>query len=546
MFDDAELISRKDVLRASVLGMAGLALPVAGAQIPTSSKRITLDDLKACEKIAGVEFSDEERKALLNSIQGQLGAAESLRKIPVDYRDEPSTVFSPIGRPRLASAAVRVSVSAGKISKPKTDSDLAFATIPELAGFLRSGQVSSVELTKFFLSRLKKFDEKLNCVITLTEKLALLEAERADRDFARGVDRGLLQGIPYGLKDLFAVKNYPTTWGAGPFEGQILDHNSTVYQRLSAAGAVLCAKLSMGALAMNDVWFKARTNNPHNLAQGSSGSSAGSASAVAAGLVPFAIGTETLGSIMSPSARCRVSGLRPTYGRVSRYGAMGLSYTMDKIGPIARNFEDAAIIFSTICGVDPNDSSSTAAPFDFSPKRSIKGMRIGWLTPGDGPPTDLDLKGFLLKQGAIVAPVKFTAAPSAVLGLLSVEAGSAFDDFTTGGEVRKLKNSSWPGTFRGSRYVSAVDYLRQQRIRSQVMRRFEDELGTLDAVINGFDGNLLRMTNLTGHPQVHLPAGGGKSITIVGRLYRDDRLLELAWAIQRAFPKTLERPEGFA
>ncbi|MDQ3009918.1 MAG: amidase, partial [Acidobacteriota bacterium] len=397
---DAKLNRRSFVklLPASVAGgAASLAMTgddsasAQAGQGQQAAQRVTREMMHATEKMIGIELTEAQETMALGGVNRNLSGYEALRKIDVPLDTEPAIAFHPALPGKLKQlhdrkgAAVKSSkVRAGKVEIPKfsTTEDLAFATIAELGELVRTRKVSSVELTKMYLSRLKKYGDKLLCVVTLTEELAMQQAEAADREIKSGKYRGPLHGIPCGVKDLFATKGIKTTWGAEPFQEQMIDHDSTVVERLREAGAVLVAKLSMGALAQGGRWFKGMTRNPwqpEETAQGSSGSSAGSASATSAGLVGFAIGTETLGSIISPSSRCGVTGLRPTYGRVSRYGAMGLSWTMDKIGPICRSVEDCALVLAAIYGPDGRDITVEDVPFKWNPERPLVQMKIGYI-----------------------------------------------------------------------------------------------------------------------------------------------------------------------
>lgn len=545
-------LSRKQLLTATLASLAatglarnpGEATPAMG-QTPYE---ITLEDLKAVERIVGLEFTDEERKAALAEIKAGRTGFVQLREPAISFTTDPMTVFTPIGG-GSKPGRVRARASSAKLKRPAKTDDLAFLNIRELGHLLRSRQVTSFELTRLFLDRLKRHGDDLLCVVTLCEDFALRQAERADRELREGKDRGPLHGIPYGIKDLFATKGIPTTWGADPYKTQVFDFDATVVQRLEAAGAVLLAKLSMGALAMGDVWFRGTTKNPWNPSQGSSGSSAGSGAATAAGLVPFAIGTETYGSITSPAMRCRVTGFRPTYGRVSRYGAMELSYTMDKVGPLARDAEDCALIFSVLCGADPLDASAVDRPFEFPRKVDFKVLKVGYLGSADAlgkDPAALALRDL----GATVTPKQFTPIPNGMFNILDVECASAFDDLTRSGKLRELKNSSWPATFRGARYVPAVEYLQTQRARTVSIHRFEEELGDLDLLLTNGLGSTMPHTNFGGHPQILLPWGDdgkGNSVarSLIGRLYRDDELLVVAKALQEKFDFHRRKPPGF-
>jgi hypothetical protein len=397
---DAKLNRRSFVKLLPAAGAAGLTVAnpdSAAAQTRASqggasqqtAQRITREMMQAAEKMFGLEFTEAHETMALPGVNRNLSSYESLRKIEVPLDTEPATAFHPALPGKLNTYRQRAAAKTGKARSGKTVApkfaaveDLAFATVAELSELVRTRKVSSVELTKMYLARLKKYGDKLLCVVTLTEELALQQAEAADREIKAGKYRGALHGIPCGVKDLFATKGIKTTWGAEPYKDQVIDYDSTVVERLREAGAVLVAKLSMGALAMGGRWFKGMTRNPWQPEEtniGSSGSSAGSASATSAGLVGFAIGTETLGSIVSPSSRCGITGLRPTYGRVSRYGAMGLSWTMDKIGPMCRSVEDCALVLSAIYGPDGHDQTVEDVPFNWNPDRPLSQMKIGYI-----------------------------------------------------------------------------------------------------------------------------------------------------------------------
>ncbi len=514
---------------------------------------LSLDDLKAVEKLAGISFTDEERQRVLGQVRNARRGFETVREQPIDFTTEPATVFTPLGGGSLPGSQVQSRTTSTRLSKPAKTEDIAFLSLTELAHLVRTKQLSPVELTEIYVDRLKRYGDKLLCVVTLTESLALSQARQAEREINSGHYRGPLHGIPYGIKDLFATKGIPTTWGADPYSNQILDFDATVVKRLAEAGAVLAAKLSMGALAMGDVWFRGTTKNPWNPKQGSSGSSAGSASATAAGLVGFSIGTETLGSIISPSTRCRVTGLRPTYGRVSRYGGMALSYTMDKAGPICRRAEDTALVLATICGSDPLDPSAVNRPFSYQPQVDFRRLKIGFLVRKDNAE---DLKAMeedpgvkiLREMGASLRSVSFAPMAQGLLTILNVESSSAFDEFTRTHKIDQLKNSSWPETFRSARYVPAVEYLQAQRARTLLMHRFEEEFGDLDMFLCVGGGSTLAHTNLTGHPQIVIPWGGdangnSRSRSLVGRLYREDVLVSVAKALQDKAGFWKERPD---
>jgi uncharacterized membrane protein (UPF0127 family) len=375
-------LTRQQFLTTSVLGAVGAALPFrALAQDAAAGKEITLEDLRAAERMAGLEFTDKQREAALAGVKEQASSLKGLREGKIGNDVGPATVFVPQGRQPKPGRATDVRPARPEINRrPASDEDLAFLTVAELGHLLRTRQVTSRELTELSLARLRRYGPKLRCLVTLMEADALRQADRMDQEAAEGRWRGPLHGVPCGIKDLFATKGHRTTWGAEPYREQVIDTDAAVVERLREAGAVLCAKLSLGALAMADHWFEGLTLNPWDPKQGSSGSSAGSASAMAAGLVPFTVGTETLGSIMSPSQRCRVTGLRPTFGRISRHGAMALSWTMDKVGPICRTAEDCALVLGALHGHDPRDPASVDRPFRYRPPGDLSKLKIGFLS----------------------------------------------------------------------------------------------------------------------------------------------------------------------
>ena len=528
-------LTRKEMIRSMLVAAASTALPASAlAMTQSAGSEVTLDD--------------QERKKVLQEVRAARESFSGIRTLPIDFTLEPPTPFHPIGAESNPRAKVRARSSHVRITRPANDEDLAFLSVRELSSLIQSRQITSTELTKLYLSRLKTYGDRLLCVVTLTEELALAQAAAADVEISAGRIRSPLHGIPFGIKDLFSTKGITTTWGADPYAHQVFDFDATVVTRLRDAGAILVAKLSNGALAMGDVWFRGTTKNPWNPKQGSSGSSAGSACATASGLVGFSIGTETYGSITSPSVRCRVTGFRPTYGRVSRYGAMGLSYTMDKVGPICREVEDCAVVFAAICGSDPRDRATVDQAFEFPKRANLAKLKVGYV----GTPTQMEadpVVKFLKEKGAHVQIAKFSPIPDGINQILDVEAGSAFDAFTRGEEIHQLKNSSWPETFRASRYVPAVEYLQAQRARTLLMRKFEEEWGDLDLLVGiGVMPQTLGHCNYCGHPQVALPFGDdgrGNSVSrsVVGRLYKDDLLLSIAKQIQDHFDFHRRRPD---
>ncbi|MCL4551868.1 MAG: amidase, partial [Bacteroidetes bacterium] len=435
------------------------------------------------------------------------------------------------------------------VKMPAKIEDLAFYSIGELAHLLKTRKVTSTQLTKMYLERLKKFGPKLHCVITLTEERALAEAKKADEEIAKGKYRGILHGIPYGVKDLLSTKTYNTTWGAAPYRYQLIDEDASVIKKLTNAGAVLCAKLSMGELAMDDVWFGGMTRNPWDTTKGSSGSSAGSAASVSAGLLPFAIGTETWGSIVSPSTVCGVTGLRPTYGRVSRTGAMALSWSMDKIGPICRNAEDLAIVFNVIHGTDGIDQTLYQAPFNYNSKVNLKNLRIGYLKNDFAKKysfhnnDSLALKK-LEELGAKLIPIDLPdIATNDIAIILMSEAGAAFDELTRSHKddmlARQFKGA-WPNLFRAARFIPAVEYVNANRIRYMLIQEMYKLFDKIDVyVAPSFKGNNLLLTNLTGNPCVVVPTGFTdkgtlSSITFMGKLFDEGTVIGVAKTFQDA------------
>ena len=529
--------------------------------------RVTKDMLHQAEKLIGIELTDAQEAMALQNVSTNLDRYETLRKIDIPLDTEPATLFhpslpgkkfaagSPTGQPRRDASVKSAKFKLTKVETPKFGSieDQAFATLPQLAELIRTRKVSPVELTKMYLGRLKKYGPKLNCVVTLTEDLALTQATEAEREIKAGKYRGPLHGIPWGAKDLFATKGIRTTWGAEPYRDQVIDYDATVVERLRAAGAVLVAKLSMGALAQGGRWFAGMTRNPWQVEEdktGSSGSSAGPASATAAGLVGFSIGTETLGSIISPSSRCGVAGLRPTYGRVSRYGAMGLSWTMDKIGPICRGVEDCAAALNGMYGPDGRDLTVGDVPFNWQPSKPLTSTRIGYLKTEFDQQPDAERKTIyqqaldaLKAAGANLQPIEIPKFSVGALRIILVaEAATAFDDITRDGRVSQLSGqepNDWPNTFRSSRFIPAVEYIRAQRARRLLMQEMDALMSNWDVFVSPAPGSLsLLVTNLTGHPAIAVPCGFPKglpqSIMFTGGLYDEGAPLRVALAYERA------------
>ena len=542
-----------------------LATRNAGAQAPSDAPdkaaqlpKITVEIIEQAAIIAGVRFTEEQRKVMIEGLTGQRDDVVEIRKMALPNSVTPSMVFDPVPagvKLDTARKPMKLSASPSVASVSLSNEDqVAFSTVRELAELLHTRKVTSVDLTKMYLARLKRYDPKLQFVITLTEDRALKQAATADAEIAAGKYKGPLHGIPWGAKDLLAVAGYPTTWGAGGFEHQSFDTDATVVQRLDAAGAVLVAKLTMGALAQGDLWGNdahgGRTRNPWNPRQGSSGSSAGSASAVAAGCVGFAIGTETLGSISSPSTRCGTSGLRPSFGLVPRTGAMALSWSMDKIGAITRSVEDCAIVLHAIYGPDGQDRSVRDAAFNPDFTIDVRKLRVGYLKSAFDAPVFEPLKppsealrgkeledyntrvnankasfdhqlydaqfntralGILRGMGITLTPAELPKFPfGAIVPMLEAEAAAAFDDLTRSGRDALLDGQSpgdWPNTFRIARFYSAVDYINAARARTLAMEKMTALFADFDVIVTPSGGPQLSATNLTGQPAVIVPNG---------------------------------------
>ena len=513
--------------------------------------RVSARSVGIASKISGLDFTARERKMMVGRVKRNQSQYDDLRKLTLDNSVPPAISFSPI-LPGMTFDKKKRSFRLSrqpKIRAPENIEDVAFYPVTQLAQLLRSRQITSVELTKMYLRRLKEVGKELKCVITLMEETALEQARKADEEIRRGRYRGPLHGIPWGAKDLLATKGVKTTWGAAPYKDQVIETNATVVERLNEAGAVLVAKLSMGALAMGDVWYEGKTLNPWNLEQGSSGSSAGSAAATAAGLVGFAIGTETLGSIVSPSTRCRVTGLRPTYGRVSRYGAMALSWSMDKIGPICRSVEDCAIVFNAIYGSDGKDLTLVDLPFQWNPSMKLKDLRIGYLKTAFEEDTahveqNEMILGTLRSLGIDLIPMALPDYPvRPIRFVLSAEAAAAFDELTRSNRddlLVRQGRGAWPNSFRTSRLVPAVEYIQANRARTVLMERMAEKMEDIDVFVTpSYGGDVLTLTNLTGHPCVVVPIGADEegnsvSISFIGDLFEEGKTLIVAKAFQDA------------
>ncbi len=542
-------VSRRNVVTGAAT-VVGSALTSAEAQ----GDAVTLSDLVAADKVLGRSTTEAERQQILTQIPELQRNARLVRAHPALGNLPPSFHFHPIV-PGIEVPKGKSSVKLSRGKLPAYDGNpesLAFASVADLSRLLKARKITSGALTELYLARLKKFGPRLNCVVSLLEDRAREQAERADRELAAGVWRGPLHGIPYGLKDLFAARGTRTTFGAPPYREQQIPLDATVVSRLEAAGAVLCAKLSMGELAMGDVWFGGVTRNPWDSRRGSSGSSAGSASAVAAGLVGFALGTETLGSIVSPSRECGTTGLRPTFGRISRHGAMALSWTMDKVGPICRGVEDCALIFAALHGPDGiDDSLIENVPFVWKPTSPLSALRVGvderaFTKEGAA---QKEVLAVLEKLGVTAKPISlppYKPEYGALTGLtIDVEGAAAFAELTEQGGLPELVQqgeNSWPNTFRTASLVSAVDYLQAQRLRRYLQLEMAKALQGIDVYVTpAGSGPSILYTNLTGHPTLSTRCGmseSGRPISVefTGNLFREDAILRLAHAYERATP----------
>ena len=521
-------------------------------------------DTRQAEALFDLNFTKTERDSIQEGLKLNLNRIKALHAFSLKNETPPAFIFNPLPAGFIIEDVQKV-LNFGlpvEMQLPENDTELAFYTVAQLSVLVRDKKVTSTKLTKLYLDRLKKFGDTLECVVTLLENRALEQAARADEEIAAGNYRGPLHGIPYGIKDLFTLEGYKTTWGAMAYKDQMPTNTATVIHKLEEAGAVLLVKLTLGALAMGDVWYGGKTRNPWNLEQGSSGSSAGSGAATAAGLVAFAIGTETLGSIVSPSTRNGVTGLRPTFGRVSRTGAMALSWTMDKVGPMCRSAQDCAIILNAIYGPDGMDKAVINAPFNYNVDQDIGSLKIGYLK-------NLFEKNYSNRSNDSIALMVFhemgihpqpVSLPenlpySAMYMILAAESAAAFDELTRSNNddllVRQDKNA-WPSFFRVARLIPAVEYIQANRIRNLLIEEMNVLFQQYDAIITpSFGGPQLLATNLTGHPLVVLPNGFNEkgsptSFSIIGRLFQEGTILAIANAYQKATAFETMKPPLFS
>ena len=527
-----------------------------GLFVSAQDSTIQKTDLISSAKLYDISFTTKEIDTLYSDVIDNLANYKAMHRLPL-ANSVPLSMWQTPVVPGMHFNTVQKTIAwklDNTVQLPTNKNDLAFYTLEQLASLIKNKKISSLALTQFFIDRIKKWGDTLQCVISIQEDIAYAEAKKADAELAQGKYRGLLHGIPYGLKDLFAVKGTKTTWGAAPYQNQIIEEDAFVYTKLRDAGAVLVAKFTLGALAMGDYWYGGRTKNPWNLNYGSSGSSAGSTSATVAGLVPFAIGTETWGSIVSPSTTCGATGLRPTFGSISRSGAMALSYSLDKVGPICRSAADAAIVFNYIHGTDGKDGSAVNMPFNYTPNKDIKKLKIGYAKNYFDKIKDTSRNEFKVleefkKLGVQLIPVNFPDSGVYNFNIMDVvigvECAAQFDEMTRmnidDALTRQTKND-WPNSFRTARFVPAVEYINAQRHRYTLMQKVNEVMQQYDVIIcpSRGDGNQSAITNLTGNPVVCVPTGFDKrlnlptGISFVGNLYDEATILSIAQAYQKA------------
>jgi Asp-tRNA(Asn)/Glu-tRNA(Gln) amidotransferase A subunit family amidase len=519
--------------------------------------------IEGASEIFGLSFSPAEKDSMIGNLKNQLANYETLRKTKLDNSVPTSLVFNPLPigfQPDQTQNPLDWGLPVS-VSLPEKDSDIAYLPVHELAVLIKNKKISSERLTRIYLDRINTYADTLQCLITLMETTALDKAKAMDAELAAGKYRGPLHGIPYGIKDLLAVRGTKTTWGAMPYKDQVIDETATVVERLNEAGGVLVGKFTLGALAMGDIWYGGVTKNPWNLKQGSSGSSAGSASAVSAGLVPFAIGTETLGSIVSPSTRNGVTGLRPTYGRVSKHGAMALSWSMDKIGPISRSALDNGIVLSIINGVDVKDASSIATAFNYSSTKDVKSLRVGYFKSffegnRPGQENDRQVLELLRSKGIELHPLELEISMDAgpMVMMLMVEGAASFDELTRlniDDQLVAQGKNAWPNGFRAARLIPAVEYVQLARQRSVLIEEMYELMKGYDVIVTpSFGGSQLQVTNLTGSPALCIPngfnaQGNPTSITLLANLFEEDKLVLLGDFLQKNSDWQAKRPPLF-
>lgn len=565
---------RRSFLAGSArLGLAATAFPAALWAMAEEKGEVTKEMIALASKMVGLDFDEKQREMMVSDLGNRLKSYQAIHDLHLENGVSPALVFNPVLPGMKFEQAKRPTVLGRPpvVAAPRNIEEVAFYSIRQLGELIRTRKVSSLALTQMYLERLKRYDPLLKFVITLTEERALAQAKEADADLARGKYRGPLHGLAWGAKDLLAVKGYRTTWGAGGFEDQKIEEDATVVKRLDAAGAVLVAKLTLGALAMGNVWFGGMTRNPWKPDQGSSGSSAGPASASVAGCVAFAIGSETLGSISSPSTRCGATGLRPTFGRVPRTGAMALSWSMDKLGPLCRSAEDCALVLAAINGPDGADNSVHDVPYNWDATLNVRKLRVGYVKadfdrempkdmPADrramfeaGKKFDDGALGVLRsKLGIELIAVELPKLPfQAMRPILEAEAAAAFDELTRSGRDKLLTAqgpNDWPNSFREARFIPAVEYVNANRARTLAMQQMAEVFKKVDLFVSPTNGAQLLITNLTGHPAAIVPNGfrdNGTpvSVTFVGNLFGEAKMLAVAKAYQDATGFHLKHPE---
>jgi Asp-tRNA(Asn)/Glu-tRNA(Gln) amidotransferase A subunit family amidase len=528
-----------------------------------AQEKISIEQIANTEKMFALSFSETKRDSMVSVLSDKVKTYNYIHAKNIDNSVPFPLWYNPV-LPEMnipkKSIPVNFNIS-NNTELPKNLNELAFYSIPQLASLIKFKKISSQQLTQLYLKRLKEYGPVLHCVIELTEEIALKQSKKADEELAQGIYRGPLHGIPYGIKDLFAVKGTHTTWGTPPYKNQVIDETSFVAAQLEKAGAVLVAKLSLGELAQDDIWFGGLTRNPWDTSKGSGGSSAGSASATAAGLVAFAIGTETYGSIVDPSMRCGVTGLRPTYGSVAKTGAMVLAWSSDKIGPICRSAEDAAIVFNYIHGADVYDKSSIQFAFNYTGNIDISKLKIAYIKNYiDTLPewsTEKQSLMLLKKMGAQIKAIDFPDnlhADEILSLIISVESSAAFDPLTRSNkddEMVQQNKDRWPNSFRTSRFIPAVEYINACRLRYEIMRKMDPIIDTYDIIIAPPEvGEQLAITNLTGNPSITLPNGFDKfgmptSISFIGKHFGEAQLLAFTKKYQEATKFNLQHPLKF-
>jgi len=560
--------------------------PPAFGTSPAVGPEVSPTTFDQAEKLVQVTLTEAQRAQAAGSWRETMAflyeRRTGPRKVALEPSVSPATLWNPLipGVKRLPEQEQFLR-STDNQPLPNSDVDIAFAPVKQLSRWIENRQITSERLTNIYLRRIAQFDPKLRCIITLTRETAMAQAKQADSEIAAGKYRGPLHGIPYGVKDLLDTAGIPTTYGAEPYRNRVPEKDSTVVKRLTDAGAVLIAKLSLGALALNDIWFGGQTMNPWLLEEGSSGSSAGPGAATAAGLVGFSIGSETGGSIVSPSMRCGVTGLRPTFGRVPRTGAMTLCWSLDKLGPMTRSVEDAMLVLQAISGPDNSDLYCQPSKLDFNAGRNVEGLRVGYIPAWmkESPATDVDRAALetVKKVGMVPVEVSIPDWPYDSLGLvLFAEAAASFEELTLSGGLDQLKAQvpdAWPNIFRQSRFLSAVDFVQTDRFRRKVAQAMEQIFNQVDVLlVPSLRDEMLTLTNFTGHPSLTLRAGFVEvskarsdwapdpnhplptfnpprrvpyGVTLIGRLFDEGTLASAGLALERSFNVMGEHPPGF-